>query len=126
MSSHLERLHSAEANDVLSNPEYYGLPTFDQFKNNYEKYMGRDDDILAQASNGSKLLKNVEKKYRFELLNYRCDTLEEVERIAKEQGIPLKELDFRPVLLPLGGGKADILVKFVTKSDVEKRNAILG
>lgn len=126
MASHLERIHSADGNDLLENPTYYGLPTFDEFKNNYEKYMGRDDELFEQADKGSHLLKGVVQKHRFEICGFRCKTLEEVERIASSQGIPLKALDFRPILIPQGGGKADILVKFVTKDDWEKRNAKMG
>lgn len=125
MSSHLEKLREATTDQVMDNPEYYGMPSFDSFKRNYEKFMGRDDDLLSQADKGSVFLKDVVQRHKFEIEGYRCDSLEEVERVALQQGIPIKELDFRPILIPTGGGKADVLIKFVSKQERERRNAIL-
>ena len=83
-----------------------GFPSFDEFSRNVEKYMGRDDDRLAEVDRGhTDGLKKVVKRQIYEIEGFRCKTLEEVERIAKDRGIPLKELDYRPQLIPLGADR---------------------
>lgn len=110
--------------EVLQSPNKFGMPTFEDFKLNHERYMGRDDDKLAFADKGSDILKRHVKKHIYELEGYRCESLEEVERVASSQGIPLRDLDYRPQLIPLGGGKCDILIKFVSKDERAKREGI--
>lgn len=107
--------------DILKDPEAFGAPTFEQFKKNREKYMGRDDETLALVDRGSHNLKRVVDKYTYEIEGFRCDTLEKVEQIAADYGIALRELDYRPELIPQGGGKAKMLIKFISKEDREKR-----
>lgn len=99
----------------------WGAPTFEEFCRNPEKWRGREDDSLASADVGSQTLKGMVKKHIYEIEGYRCKSLEEVERVARNQGIPIRELDYRPELIPIGAGKCDILVKFVSKQEREKR-----
>jgi hypothetical protein len=106
--------------DILEKPSRFGLPTFEEFKKNPEKYLGRDDEALASVDEAGFMLKNILKRVKFEIEGYRCKTLEEVERVAKNQGIPLKELDYYAQLVPQGGGNCDVVVKFMSKSDLQK------
>lgn len=117
----IENFTEADMEDIKANPAKYGAPTFEEFKRNPEKWTGRHDDLLSSADKGSQILKGVQ-KHIYEIEGYRCSTLEEVEKIAASQGIPIRSLDYRPELIPLGGGKANILVKFVSK-DVRERRA---
>lgn len=114
-------LGNATFDEVMANPEAYGLPTFDQFARNSEKYVGRDDDRFAEADRGSTHLKAHVQRHIYEIEGYRCKSLEEVERIATAQGINIRELDYRPQVIPLGAGKCDLLVKFVSKDQRAKR-----
>lgn len=107
--------------DILLNPEKYGAPTFEQFKKNRDKYLGSEDQTLATVDKGSHNLNRVVNKYTYEIEGFRCDSLEKVEQIAADYGIPLRSLDYRPELIPQGGGKAKMLIKFVSKEDREKR-----
>jgi hypothetical protein len=108
--------------DISDYLKKVGFPTFEEFSRNVEKYTGRDDDRLAEVDQGhTGHLATVVKKQTYEIEGYKCRTLEEVERIAKEKGIPLKELDYRPQLIPLGAGKADVLVRFISKSKRQTR-----
>lgn len=100
--------------------EEIALPTFEEFKRNRERYLGRDDDALASADSGSKVLNQVQ-RHVYEIEGYRCRTLEEVERIANAQGIPMRQLDYRACIIPQSGHKCDILVKFVPKHTRERR-----
>lgn len=107
--------------DIQQDPEKFGAPTFEQFKKNRERYIGRDDATLAIVDKGSNNLSGMLEKYVYEIEGFRCKNLEEVERIAGDYGINLRDLDYRPELIPQGGGKAKMLIKFVSKEDREKR-----
>lgn len=103
--------------DVLDDPNKYGVPTFEEFKRNPEKWLGKDDDIFssADASFSNKDMRKFVKKHIYEIEGYKCSSLHEVEKIAKDHDIPIKELDYRPEMIPQGGGKWDVKVRFVPK-----------
>jgi hypothetical protein len=108
--------------DISGYLKKVGFPSFDEFCANAEKYMGRDDDRLAEVDRGhTGKVRQVVSRQTYEIEGYKCKTLEEVERIAKERGIPLRELDYRPQLIPMGAGKADVLVRFISKAKRETR-----
>lgn len=110
-----------DAQEILENPSKFGMPTFEEFARNSEKYLGREDDGFAQVDRGSRNLDRHVERHIYEIEGYRCKTLEEVERVAASQGIALGELDYQPQVIPLGGGKCNILVKFVSKVERQKR-----
>lgn len=111
-----------DLDQLQSNPNSYGVPTFEEFSKNPSKYRASDEESLNQVDKGSTIFhKGV--KYRYEIEGYRCKSLEEVERISKEQGIPLKDLDYRPEIIPQGGGRAEFLVKFMSKNQRDRRKS---
>lgn len=106
----------ATIDDVLADPAKFGAPSFDDFKKNREKYKGRDDDQLASADKGSTALNRHVRKHYYELNGHRTTKIEELERIARNEGYTLKELVFKPELIPLGEGeKCDIVIRFESK-----------
>ena len=121
--SHLQKIADAkDSGELFDNPEDFGLPTIEEFAKNKEKYLGREDDRLIEVERGSQTMRKSVSRHIYEVEGYRCKTLEEVEKIAKEQGIPLRELDYRPQVIQAGAGKFDLIVRFVSKSQREKRN----
>lgn len=108
--------------DDYIDPTKLGMPSFDEFAKNPEKYMGREDDRLSEADVGASQVKHLVKRHIYEIEGYRCKTLEEVERVARNQGIPIRELDYRPSMVQAGAGKYDIIVKFVPKEMAQVRN----
>lgn len=108
-----------EFEDMMMDPRKFGAPTFEEFKRNRQKYLGRSDDTLSSIDKGSQNLARYVKKHVYEIAGHRCKTLEEVERIARDYNIPLGE--FRAECLPLGGGKCDILVKFISQDERDRR-----
>ena len=107
--------------DLMAIARAHGMPTFDQFYRDPSILLGRDDEILASADAGSRNLDRHVQRHMYEIEGYRCKTLEEVERVALSQGINIRELDYRPQVMPTGAGKCDILVRFVSKEQREKR-----
>lgn len=110
-----------DADEIFEDPHKFGLPTFDEFARNRDKYLGREDDRFSEADAGSKALNKHVQRHVYEIEGYRCKTLEEVERVARNQGIPLKELDYQPQVVPTSAGKCDLLVRFVSKTKREAR-----
>lgn len=117
------KLEDATWEEFQADPEKFGFPSLERWQKERERYLGREDEILASADNGSDLLRRSVRRHVYELEGYRCKNLEEVERVAREQGINLKALDYRPQVVQAGAGKYDIIVRFVARSDREKRKA---
>jgi len=107
--------------DLIESPEKFGAPSFAQFKRNKDFWMGRDDDVLTQVDKGSRLINKGLKKYRFEIEGYRCKSLEELESVILNMGLRLKDMEYKPEYVPLGGGEAEILVRFVSKDERSRR-----
>lgn len=121
MSDKLAKLKELDAQYLFDNPEEFGLPTFEQFRRNPEKYIGREDERLEEVDRGGEQIRNVVQRHIYEIEGYRCKSLEEVERVASQQGIPLRELDYRPEVVPTSAGKCDLLVRFVNKNTRARR-----
>jgi len=99
--------------DLLNNPKAYGLPTLEEFAANPEKWRKAADQVLKSVDIGSTTgLKNMVVKQTYEVAGYKCSTLEEVERVALNEGWSLKNLEIKPNLIPLGGGKCDVHIVF--------------
>lgn len=110
------RFKEVKIEDIIADPNKFGAPTFEQFCKNPERFRGRPDDILSSADRGSSIISSVQKQI-YEIEGVRCKTLEEVERVAGDMGISLKELDYRAELIPLPGQNSEILVRFVSKRE---------
>ncbi len=83
MSRQLESIE-----DLEQNPEAFGFCTFQQFVKNREKWTGRKDEEIAGVDRGLQL--GCTQRYFIECLGsgrVRLDSLEEGERIAKDQGL---------------------------------------
>lgn len=110
--------------DIMENPSAFGAPTFDEFKRNREKWIGREDELLGYVDSGSGLLQSVVRRYKYSFIpivmglrgrEISCKGLEEVERMAIEHGTRLKDLDISPNMEQDGGGKYLVHVRFFAK-----------
>jgi len=110
-----EALNSAAIEEVVQDPSKFGAPTFEQFRANYVKYMGKEDDLFAKVERGSELLKTRIKKYKFEVFGYKCKTLEDAEKVIRDYGFKINEMEMLPELIPQNSYDCDMLVKFVPK-----------
>lgn len=116
------KIEDATWDEFSADPERFGFPSLERWSKEREKFMGKDDEILASADHGSDLLRRTVHRHVYEIEGYRCKNLEEVERIARAQGINLRALDYRPQLVQAGAGKYDVIVRFVSKMDRAKRS----
>lgn len=92
----------------------FSIPSLEEFSKNPDKYRANQEQKFIEVDEGSQNLKNVQ-RHIYEIEGFRCKNLEEVQKVAKNQGIPFTELDYKPEIMPMGGGKCDILVRFVPK-----------
>jgi hypothetical protein len=107
-----ELFANATLEDIAKDPRKYGAPTYEEYVRNRSRYQAQTANLFDVADNGTSNLKMVLKGYRYEIDGYKCDTLEEVERVAKSQGYSEEDLEMLPEVIPLGGGWCDILVRF--------------
>lgn len=81
--------------ELEESPEKFGMPTFEEFRRNKERYMGRYDDEVASVDAGDKATGAIQKYYLSDVSgHYRCETLEYAERIALDMGLNLHQ-DFK-------------------------------
>lgn len=114
---------------VMENPHSVGMPTFDEYAANPAHYISKfkmNDNAatLADMEDGAmnSVLGRVLKTVKHEILGYRVRTLEQVEKIALENGVDLRNIKYRACLIPLGGGDGEVLVKWMTEAEYNKRS----
>lgn len=108
--------------DLLNDPKKFGLPTFEEFAKNPDQWRKAADEALCLAEKGSQLegLRKLVVKKTYQVAGYKCDTLEEAERVALNEGWDLRMMDMQPHIVPLGGGKCNIHIVFVNKQTKEQ------
>lgn len=109
--------------DVDMGDDFKGMdiPSFKEFCRDPEKFLGRPDDVLSQVDKGGRGINAVTQRHVYEIEGYKCNTLEEVERVAKSQGIPVQSLDYQPQVMPNLGHKCDLKIVFIPKWRRERR-----
>jgi len=114
--------------DLLNNPARFGLPTFEEFCLNPDRYFAKETDILDCVDESGHILRksNLIKGQVYELEGYRCDSLEKVQDLATEMGIKLSELDMKPDLQKDLAGKYLIHIKFTRKRKDHAEKSILS
>lgn len=102
--------------EVLANPGKYGVPTVQEFAKNPDKWRDTLDKKLARFDQSTQTFKNIVEKQTYKIAGYEVRTLEEVERIARDEGIRLLDCNFAPQIVPSGNnGKCKIVVEFRRK-----------
>ena len=101
--------------DLWNDPAKYGLPTFEQFAENPEILRAKATQVLADADAGSTQLNRLVKKHYYFIDGYRCNSIEEVERIALNQGYDLSKLQMKPELEKDTAGKLVVKIAFVNQ-----------
>jgi hypothetical protein len=95
--------------DIVKNPAKYGAPTFQQWRQNKDKWRV---DWAAIADNGSRQLAHQQVRQLYKVGKYIVKSIEEAERIARDMGFTLSRMPIAPQIRPQGGQKHDIIVEF--------------
>lgn len=105
--------------DIMANPHEYGIPSFAEFARNPAKWRARADEAFASIEKGSEMLGKVVRKHTYKFKKgtkeWTCKSLEEVQRVAENEGFPLQTLDFKGEMRQLGEGKYEIVVTIFPK-----------
>lgn len=99
-----ERLASATTDDLIADPKSFGMPTFAEFASNPDKYRKPVDELLRIADKGSAILSKL-KEHRYYFEGYPCANLEEVERVAKNEGVTPDQFKMKTGLESVGAGQ---------------------
>lgn len=116
-----------EIEQIHENPNQFGFPTFEQYASNPTKYLtqfkGKETETFDTVANGSNLagLRKMTKSVKYEIFQYKTNKLEEVERIARDNGIDLRKLKFKAIIQNMGGHSGEIIVKFMSQEEYERR-----
>lgn len=111
--------------DLVDSPSKYGFCSVEEFTrkhyNKREQMMGRYDDQVAAIYQGDPMLGCLQRYY---LENYRVDSLEQAERLAREMGKNLhRDYVVKPQLKHEPGVRQGFYneVRFVAKATLESR-----
>jgi len=109
----------------------FGFPTFDEYRKNPDKWKKGLEEIFASVDaslqgDGRKYLVRQTYKWRDQ---YKCDSLEEVQRIAKNEGYTANELEICPIRFLTDGtsltGRVEIEVQFWPKWEWKAKGKVL-
>ncbi len=107
-------------NDLIDDPKAYGLPTFQEYCKNLDKW--RTDrpktNRLATIDNSTTRHREVLEKQTYKVNGFKFKKLEHAEKAAESMGIDVKRMDFdqvKPQVVPVGGGKMNLEVEITPK-----------
>jgi hypothetical protein len=98
--------------NVLANPKAFGFPTVQEFARNPDKYRDTLNAKMGRLDQSTQTFKHLVERQTYKIAGFEVKTLEEVERIAKGEGIDLKGCKFCPQVIPTVGGKCRIVIEF--------------
>lgn len=82
-----------------------GFPTFDEFRKAPQKWRRDPEELFTGIDKGSLTAKRESHKYYWR--NYACDSLEQAQRIAKDEGYDAKDLQEQPIRRMKHGSSVD-------------------
>lgn len=86
-----EKLATADLETVMVNPKEFGCPTFQEFASNPDKWRRPTNELMGAIAGSSQALKRL-KEHRYYFEGIPCKSLEDAERIAREEGVHASEL----------------------------------
>lgn len=108
----------------------HGFPTFDQFRKNPDKWRQRADELFESIDNSSMTFKKQIAKQKYMWRDtHECTSLEQVQRICKEEGYSPLDLEMEPRVVPLDGtqqnGRVEITVHFWPKEELALKGKVV-
>lgn len=110
----VNKISKADISDLASNPKKYGLPTLEEFAKNPEIFNAAltPDELMAQIDRGSQNLNRHVTSHEYYVGDYKCDSLEQAERVLSQMGKTATTQNMKPEIIDLGAGKCKIRVTF--------------
>lgn len=111
-----QRLDEVTAQDVLENPSAYGFPTFSEYRRNPKKW-DQLPSVMGSAYDGTKIMPKLIKTHDYGFISptgkrWRSRKLEEIDRIVLDHGYTERDLEMKPEMEQVGGGKYKNMVWF--------------
>jgi hypothetical protein len=108
----------------------HGFPTFDEFKRSPDKWRKRPDEILESADSSTLTFRNAVERQRYMWRDqYSFGSLEQIERVCKEEGYSPSDLEMEPIVRPLHGssreGKVEIVIRFWPKDEWMRKGKVI-
>jgi len=108
-----------------------GFPTFDEFCKNPDKYRIAKEELFKSVDSSSQVFRNQIKGQKYIWKgDYPCASLEQVERIAKDEGFTIDQLEMRPGVRPINGtdpnGPMEILIQFWPKDEFKAMGGVVA
>jgi hypothetical protein len=106
--------------------QHCGFPTFDEFKKNPDNWRRGYDDLFKSADESSVVFrKNIkETKYMWKD-QFECSSIEQVERIARDEGFVPNDLEMCPKKTAISGmnenAGVSVIIQFWPKGEFRKR-----
>lgn len=107
--------------DLAANPGKFGIPTFEQFCANPDRYRRKRTMSMDMLSNGPRQFRRDLNKIIYKINGHEMPE-DHVERALGDHGYTLADIDLlnrgtrlkkEVNMIPLGGGKYDIVVNFL-------------
>lgn len=108
--------------DIQENPHKYGVPTFEEFAKNPQKYSPHitEEEHLAVIDNGGQNLKRYTKTKIFQVLGQTFKSLERAQDFCRDHGIAIK--DWKVVTYNTGGQVGEERVIIMSPEEFNRRN----
>lgn len=110
-----------------------GFPTFDEFKKNPDKYRINPEHLFESADGSvtTGMRKRLFRQKYYWRDQYDCgDSLEKVQRIAKDEGYEITDLEMQPRVATMDGtskqGRVEITVHFWPKAEFKAMGGIVA
>ena len=102
--------------EILKNPNKFGLPTFGQFKKNPDKFRRTANSVMETIFKSLPVARKalVKQEYKVTTLDkkvYTTKSLEEVERILKNEGLTILDCKWAPQVIELVGLRFKMVVE---------------
>jgi len=107
------------------------FPTFDEFRKNPDKWRLRPEELFESADASTQTFRRQLKDQKYYWKDqFDCgDSLEKVERIAKEEGFTIGDLEMQPKARPKNGTSQDdmeIVIHFWPKVEFKAMGGIVA
>ncbi len=124
----MKNFAEATLEDLQADPAAYGLPTFEEFCRNKDRWKKRRDHAFIQVDNGPNgSIKTCIKKTRYYVesdgTRYEADSIEAAEKILASEGLDMASngMEWRSELIPLTSHTAEVHVTFRRKCLIARR-----